>query len=352
MKTNFTQTNASYDAFFLYVQFATLSFAGVELVTAWLFGSPTLGLTAAITASLGLMFALARELLHRERPIAALSVAGLSASALALLYMLPLPELIAGFMLFPMATIGLAMLSRSRRLFMSAVAVALGTVLLLIVLSFAPRLFAPAPASVLILLQFTTPVVVTALVGLLFGYTWNNLNLLLQTSQATNRELAALRDSLEEQVSRRTSELQAALSQVQAQSAAQACLLQENALQRQTISDLGVPVLPISATTMVVPLVGLIDQARLDLLRERALGAIEQRRARTLLLDLTGVELLDEVGAQGVLDLVQGARLLGAQTVLIGIRPEVAEAMVALGIALNGLNSMPDLQSALAALKA
>ena len=110
---------------------------------------------------------------------------------------------------------------------------------------------------------------------------------------------------------------------------------------------MSVPVLPVSDSTLVMPLVGALDTERLQLLQSQALRAIERSPARTLILDITGVPIVDSQVAQGLLAVVQAARLLGAEVLLVGIRPEVAQAIVALGLNLFGLQTHNDLQSAL-----
>ncbi|PDW04039.1 hypothetical protein [Candidatus Viridilinea mediisalina] len=110
MNPNDTNIGKRYNGFFAVVQYATLSFSLVELVSAWVFRSPTLGMVAAITAALGLLFAVARILLSWGQMVNSL-VMTISATAVAgLLYTLILPELLAGFMLFPLAMMGLALL--------------------------------------------------------------------------------------------------------------------------------------------------------------------------------------------------------------------------------------------------
>jgi rsbT co-antagonist protein RsbR len=106
-------------------------------------------------------------------------------------------------------------------------------------------------------------------------------------------------------------------------------------------------VLPISATTLIMPLVGALDSARLQQVQEQALQAIERATARRLVLDITGVPLVDSQVAQGLLAVVQAARLLGAEAVLVGVRPEVAQTVVGLGLTLPGLRTYADLQTAL-----
>jgi rsbT co-antagonist protein RsbR len=84
-------------------------------------------------------------------------------------------------------------------------------------------------------------------------------------------------------------------------------------------------------------------------MQTQALAMLERTRARRLLLDITGVPVVDSHVAQGLLNVVQAARLLGSDVTLIGVRPEVAQALVALGLNLPDLRTVRDLHSALAA---
>ncbi len=107
------------------------------------------------------------------------------------------------------------------------------------------------------------------------------------------------------------------------------------------------PVIPINASTLVMPLIGALDTARLRQLRERALHAITRAHARYLVLDITGVSVIDSQIAQGIIATVQATRLLGTEALLVGVRPEVAQAIVALGVDLHGMRTFADLQAAL-----
>jgi rsbT co-antagonist protein RsbR len=170
---------------------------------------------------------------------------------------------------------------------------------------------------------------------------------LLSTMRVREGELDALRRSLEGTVATRTAALQAALVEVQSRAEEQERLLQENEQQRALIRELSVPIIPITATTLIMPLVGALDGERLQVLQIQALQAIERSSARTLVLDITGVPIVDSQVAQGILSVVQATRLLGAETILVGIRPEVAQAIVALGLNLPGLRTSSSLQAIL-----
>jgi rsbT co-antagonist protein RsbR len=182
---------------------------------------------------------------------------------------------------------------------------------------------------------------VTLLLTLLLDRFGSALRDALTGSLEREEELRGIRASLEDTVIERTSALRTALDEVQAQ------LLEEIEYQRTTIRDLSVPVIPISATTLVMPLVGALDSNRLRQLREQCLQALAQRGARTLVLDITGVPIVDTQVAQGLLMTVRAARLLGTEVALVGIRPEVAQSIVGLGLELRDVRTFSDLQSAL-----
>jgi rsbT co-antagonist protein RsbR len=108
-----------------------------------------------------------------------------------------------------------------------------------------------------------------------------------------------------------------------------------------------VPVIPVSTNTLVMPLVGALDSARLRQVQEQSLQALERTSAHTLVLEITGVSIVDSQVAQGFLMTVRSARLLGAEVMLVGVRPEVAQTIVGLGIELDDVHTFSDLQTAL-----
>lgn len=191
-------------------------------------------------------------------------------------------------------------------------------------------------------------VAVTLLVGLLLDRFSSVLREALDNALSRESELQNIRTALETTVEERTAALQAALDEARRRSDEQERLLRENEQQRLTIKDLTVPVIPISAGILVIPLVGALDQRRLQDLQEQSLKALERTGAHTLVLDITGVPVVDSYVAQGFLATVTSARLLGAKVILVGIRPEVAQTIVGLGIDLQGVLTYSDLQSALA----
>jgi rsbT co-antagonist protein RsbR len=195
---------------------------------------------------------------------------------------------------------------------------------------------------------------ITLLLALVLDRFGSALRQSLIGSLEREAELKAIRASLETTVADRTAALQTALGESHARAEEQARLVEEqarllaeNERQQGEIRDLSVPVIPISADALVVPLVGALDSARLQQLQERSLHALERTSARTLVLDITGVPIVDSHVAQGFLMTVRSARLLGAEVILVGIRPEVAQALVGLGIQFDEVHTFSDLQSAL-----
>ncbi len=160
-------------------------------------------------------------------------------------------------------------------------------------------------------------------------------------------QLATLNATLEAQVAQRTAALQQALHELEQRAAEQARLLAENEQQRQAIRELSVPVLPIRETTLVMPLVGALDTARLADMQQQALEQIARANARDLFIDVTGVPVIDTQVAKGLIQVVEAARLMGTRVTLVGIRPEVAQTLVTLGIDLRSIRTFSTLQAAL-----
>lgn len=114
--------------------------------------------------------------------------------------------------------------------------------------------------------------------------------------------------------------------------------------QRTVIGELSVPILPLSDDALVMPLVGAMDMERLQVVQQRALRAVGESRTRYALLDVTGVPFIDSRVAQGLLEIIQGVRLLGAEVVVVGIRAEVAQSIVGLGLQLDDVTVRSTLQ--------
>ncbi len=113
----------------------------------------------------------------------------------------------------------------------------------------------------------------------------------------------------------------------------------------QTILDLSSPVASIAPGILVMPLVGVIDDQRANRFIETLLEAIRTRDTQVVLIDITGVPVVDTSVANYIIQAGQATRLLGAEMVLVGISPAVAQTMVHLGIELAQITARVDLES-------
>ncbi|NTU84913.1 MAG: STAS domain-containing protein [Chloroflexales bacterium] len=163
-------------------------------------------------------------------------------------------------------------------------------------------------------------------------------------AEAANGALAASNAVLEARVEERTSALRQIADEHRAAAAELKASLQAQQELNRLVADLAVPVIPISAGTLVVPLVGSIDSLRADQILATILTQVERSRARTVVLDVTGVAVVDTHVAAALLRVAQATRLMGADAVLAGIRPEVAQALVGLGVDLSDLHTVATLQ--------
>jgi len=114
-----------------------------------------------------------------------------------------------------------------------------------------------------------------------------------------------------------------------------------------TVLALNSPVVPVLEGIVVMPLIGVIDAARADQLTHTLLQATTQYRARTVILDVTGVPVIDTQIANVLLSAARGVKLLGANPVLVGMRAELAQTIVGLQLDLGALSLKADLRTAI-----
>lgn len=117
--------------------------------------------------------------------------------------------------------------------------------------------------------------------------------------------------------------------------------------QQEVIRELSTPILQVWEGVLALPLIGLIDSARTAAVMDSLLEAITRTHSRFAILDLTGVDAVDTQTAAYLLSLVRTIRLLGAEGILTGIRPHVAETVVGLGVSLEGVKTLANLQAGL-----
>jgi rsbT co-antagonist protein RsbR len=117
--------------------------------------------------------------------------------------------------------------------------------------------------------------------------------------------------------------------------------------QEAIIRELSTPLIPIDDGIAVMPLVGRLDKVRAQQLLERLLAGVTAHQARTVIVDITGVPVVDADVADALVRAAQAVKLLGAQAVLTGIRPEVAQTLVEIGADLQHIVTRSSLQSGL-----
>lgn len=173
------------------------------------------------------------------------------------------------------------------------------------------------------------------------------MNIAQQRSRELTKTLQDERDQLSQRVAESTAELRQSLANSEQLIAEQARLLNENNQQRSTIRALSLPILPLHQHMLLVPLIGTFDQQRLHDVQAQLLQAVEAYQAKILLLDLTGVAVLDQAGAAMLQRIVQASSLLGAAVAFIGVRPEAAQAIVSMSHELGNVRVFRDLQAAI-----
>jgi rsbT co-antagonist protein RsbR len=105
--------------------------------------------------------------------------------------------------------------------------------------------------------------------------------------------------------------------------------------QQEEISELSTPVVKLWQGILALPLIGTLDSTRTQVIMETLLQAIVDDEAEIAIIDITGVPTVDTLVAQHLLKTVAAARLMGADCIISGIRPQIAQTMVHLGLELN-----------------
>ncbi len=115
-----------------------------------------------------------------------------------------------------------------------------------------------------------------------------------------------------------------------------------------TIRELSAPLLPVHDRILVLPLIGHIDSTRSAQIMESLLMGVQRYQARFVIVDITGVPVVDTAVANHLIQATRATSLLGAHCMLVGIAPEVAQTLVQLGVDLSGLVTRADLQAGIA----
>lgn len=105
--------------------------------------------------------------------------------------------------------------------------------------------------------------------------------------------------------------------------------------QQEEIAELSTPVVKLWEGVLALPLIGTLDSARTQVVMENLLQSIVDTGSAIAIIDITGVPTVDTLVAQHLLKTISAARLMGADCIISGIRPQIAQTMVHLGVELN-----------------
>lgn len=117
--------------------------------------------------------------------------------------------------------------------------------------------------------------------------------------------------------------------------------------QREAIRELSTPVIELWDDVLTLPIVGLVDTRRAAEMTEQLLNRIAERQTRCVIIDITGVEVVDTATAAHLIKMTNAARLLGAHCVMTGISPVVAQTLVQIGVELGQLRTLRSLKDGL-----
>ncbi|WP_062106592.1 RsbT co-antagonist protein RsbRA [Bacillus niameyensis] len=115
-------------------------------------------------------------------------------------------------------------------------------------------------------------------------------------------------------------------------------------LQKIALQELSAPLIPVFEKISIMPLVGTIDTERARLIMENLLTGVVRHRSEVVLIDITGVPVVDTMVAHHIIQAADAVRLVGAKCMIVGIRPEIAQTIVNLGIDLNHITTTSTLQ--------
>jgi rsbT co-antagonist protein RsbR len=118
--------------------------------------------------------------------------------------------------------------------------------------------------------------------------------------------------------------------------------------QQQDLLELSTPVVKLWDGILALPMIGTLDSARTQVVMESLLQKIVETESQIAIIDITGVPTVDTLVAQHLLKTVTALRLMGADCIISGVRPQIAQTIVHLGVDLQGVTTKANLADALA----
>lgn len=177
--------------------------------------------------------------------------------------------------------------------------------------------------------------------------------LLLQERERAGEALEKAYAEVEQQVAERTTELEREIEERE-RAQEESLRLQQEVIeaQQRAIQELSTPIIPVLEGVIIMPLIGSVDTLRAKEVTRSLLAGIREHSARVVILDITGVPIVDSGVAAYLNKTIQAARLKGAWTIVTGVSDAVAETIVDLGIDWSGIETLSDLQTGLRAVLA
>jgi rsbT co-antagonist protein RsbR len=117
--------------------------------------------------------------------------------------------------------------------------------------------------------------------------------------------------------------------------------------QQAAIRELSTPIIEVWAGVLCLPVVGIVDSQRSAEMTETLLEMIVVKQARTAIVDITGIDVMDTKTADHFIKMAKAVRLLGADCILSGINPGIAQTLTHIGVDLTGVRTMRNLRDAL-----
>lgn len=105
--------------------------------------------------------------------------------------------------------------------------------------------------------------------------------------------------------------------------------------QKEMVEDLSVPIIPITRTVCVLPLIGSIDSFRTQIIEEKILMEIGRLRIQTLIMDLSGIAKMEANVIDNLMKIIDGTSMMGCKTTITGLRPEIVREVVNLGLSFD-----------------
>jgi anti-anti-sigma factor len=173
------------------------------------------------------------------------------------------------------------------------------------------------------------------------GQLTETFNTMAEGLLQTRTELEGQNQRLESAVAARTALLQQSVAQLEQ-------ALAERSQLQTLLQGATTPVLPVAQGVLLMPLIGVLDDARAREAISHLLASVELQRCTMVILDITGLSVIDTTVAAILLQAAQAVRLLGAETIVCGVGPEVAETLVHLDVAIATIRPVSNLQAAVA----